>query len=66
MSQALLEIAALSERVTALAGSIQDSMPSHYDSVNENVDQIKRSVESSLEALVSLSSARAETLRDNA
>jgi hypothetical protein len=66
MSQALLEIAALSERVSALAGLIQDTLPRHYDSVNENVDQIKRSVDSSLRALVSLSSARAEALRDNA
>lgn len=64
-SQALLEIAALSERVSALTGTIQESMPRHYGSVSENVDQIKRSVESSLRALVSLSAARSEALKDN-
>ena len=65
MSQALLEIAAISERVSTLAGTIQESMPRHYGSVNENVDQIKRSVESSLQALVSLNSARAEARMNN-
>ena len=64
MSQALLEFAALSERVSELAEMIQESTPRHYGSVSENIDQIKRSVETSLQALVSLSTARAEARMD--
>lgn len=65
LSQALVDFALLSERVSGLVASIQEDTPKHHAFVNQNIEQIKRSVDSSLQAMASLNSARLEALREN-